>query len=150
MGIPSSNRLPERNRPLITPDNRFVKRYKTNATSIDNRCDHRTNKCWKESRLTAINMWMLGNSSEIARRYMSKKNILDKKRYITKKIQEEKNTSLKFPRCRVLCISQFFIRHSRCLLHLLGVSGHNPCLQITEEKSTGPRYIDHKCSNRKI
>lgn len=34
-GISSSNRLPERNRPLITLDNRFAKHRETNATSVD-------------------------------------------------------------------------------------------------------------------
>jgi len=126
VGIPSSNRLSERNRPLITPDNRFVKRYKTNATSIDNRCVHRTNKCWKESRLTAINMRMHENSSEIARRHMSKKiYILDRKRFYEKKYK------LKISSVLGVVYIKFFIRHSRCSLRLLGVPGHNPCLQIS-------------------
>ena len=131
MGIPSSNRLSERNHPLITPDNRFVKRYKTNATSIDNRCDHRTNKCWKESRLTAINMRMHGNSSEIARRHMSKKiYILDRKRFYEKN-SGRKKYKLKISSVLGVVNIKFFIRHSRCSLRLLGVPGHNPYLQIS-------------------
>lgn len=46
-GIPTSNRLRERNRTLITPDNRFAKRCKTNATSIDSRGDHRQTNAGK-------------------------------------------------------------------------------------------------------
>lgn len=41
MGISSSNRLRERNRTLITPDNRFAKRCKTNTASIGSRCGDR-------------------------------------------------------------------------------------------------------------
>lgn len=138
---------------LQTTALRSVAKRMPHRSTVDARSQ--TNKCWKESRLTAINMRTLGNSGGIVRRGRCLEKERKKKRYCGKDSIRGGKKRLKIenflpaPDVARARASNSFIRNSRCPLRPPGRSSPGIIRayksRIAEEKSTGAaRHVDHK------